>query len=88
MANAAERYRRNSRTGSEWIHEDPPAAATLVIPKATLTEFMAITNAQIPWIAAVARAAKDSLVSLVSSWFFSDAAATSRFLACSCNGTP
>jgi hypothetical protein len=66
VASVAEAYRSASRTGSKWTKEDPPAATALVIPKASFTEFMAITKAQIPWIAALVRAAKDSFISLVS----------------------
>jgi hypothetical protein len=47
------------------MKELPPAVAALVIPKASLMEFMAIRKAQIPWIVALVRAAKDS-TSLVS----------------------
>lgn len=48
------------------MKELPPAVAALVIPKASLMEFMAIKKAQIPWTAALANAAKDSRTSLVS----------------------
>jgi len=37
-----------------------------VIPSASFMEFMAIRKAQIPWIVALVRAAKDSLISLLS----------------------
>jgi len=66
VAKAAETYRSVSRTGSEWIKDDPPAVAALVTPSANFMEFMAIRKAQIPWIVALVRAAKDSFISLVS----------------------
>lgn len=48
------------------MKELPPAVAALVIPKASLMEFIAIRKAQIPWIVALVRAAKDNRTSLVS----------------------
>ncbi|HKW32276.1 MAG TPA: hypothetical protein VJN92_04680 [Candidatus Acidoferrum sp.] len=63
---AAETYRKVRRTGSEWIKEDPPAAATLVNPRASFAAFIATTKAQIPWIAALVSAANDNLISRVS----------------------
>lgn len=83
VANAAETYRRARRTGSECIKDDPPAAATLVNPRAIFIVFIATTKAQIPWIAALVNAAKDSLTSFVSLWFFTSGRATSCVLACS-----
>lgn len=48
------------------MKELPPAVAALVIPNASLMEFMAIRKAQIPWTAALVNAAKDSLMPLLS----------------------
>ena len=48
------------------MKEPPPAVAALVIPKASLMEFMAIRKAQIPWTTALVNAAADSCTPLVS----------------------
>jgi len=65
VASAAETYRSVRRTTSEWIKEDPPAVATLVIPRASFIAFIATRKAHTPWIAALVSAANESLIPLV-----------------------
>lgn len=54
LAPIAARIIRGIRIGSEWMKEEPPAAATLPMPRATFTEFAAMENTQTAWIAAAA----------------------------------
>jgi len=55
VAPIADRIIREIRIGAEWMKEEPPVAATLPIPSAIFTEFAAMENTQIAWIAAAVR---------------------------------
>jgi len=60
---------RGMRTGVEWMNEELPAAATLPIPSATFTEFAAMENTQMAWMAAALRDGRARRVEyFVTSW--------------------
>src|SRR5215471_5700665 len=55
VAPIAAKIIKGIRTGSEWMKEELPAAATLPIPSATFSEFDAMENTQMAWMTAAAK---------------------------------